>query len=258
LLSQADKEAIREAVLNATSHKNYATLVPIQTLSICKEEKSKREIANLMGYRTIKSIKPEVESLLNKGKLKVSIPDKPKSKNQKYIAAKDKNIDKNKSFVWNVSKFTDKQVTRMMKREIFATDGEFTIYAMANEGRSDYVELQHPDSNTPEIGIDLLESKRNKGIALKAVRLFAKRVCEEKEVDYFLIRISSNNLHSQHVFEKMGVVKIGEEESAFSKFVERFGEIAGKEGQDLEKYRYLFGESDDEVVYCYRLDPDFL
>ncbi len=29
-------------------------------------------------------------------------------------------------------------------------------------------------------------------------RLFAKRVCEEKEVDYFLIHISSNNLHSQH------------------------------------------------------------
>lgn len=62
-------------------------------LNICKEEKSKQEIANLMGYRTIKSIKSEVESLLNKGKLKMSIPDKPKSKNQKYIAMKDKNMD---------------------------------------------------------------------------------------------------------------------------------------------------------------------
>lgn len=173
------KEAIREAVLNAISHKNYATLVPIQIrvyddrimvantffragfieawgrgiqkikdscilagneipeykvkkedimvvfrssyskntqddtqddtqdntqdkdltdkerqiLSICKEEKSKQEIANLMGYRTIKSIKPEIESLLKNGMLKMSIPDKPKSKNQKYIAVKDKNID---------------------------------------------------------------------------------------------------------------------------------------------------------------------
>ena len=56
-------------------------------LSICKKEKSKLEIANLMGYRTIKSIKPEVESLLKQGKLKMSIPDKPKSKNQKYIAS---------------------------------------------------------------------------------------------------------------------------------------------------------------------------
>lgn len=52
----------------------------------------------------------------------------------------------------------------------------------------------------------------------------------------------------------MGAVKIGEEETAFSKFVERFKETAEKEEQNLEKYRDLFGESNDEVVYCYRLD----
>lgn len=68
-------------------------------------------------------------------------------------------------------------------------------------------------------------------------------------VDYFLIRISSNNLHSKYVFEKMGAVKIGEEETAYSRFVEKFGEIAEKEGQDLERFRDLFGESTDEVVY---------
>ncbi len=73
-----------------------------------------------------------------------------------------------------------------------------------------------------------------------------------------MFRISSNNLHSQHVFEKTGAVKIGEEESAFSKFVGRFGKIAGEKGQDLEDYKHLLGESDDEVVYCYRLDPDCL
>jgi len=38
----------------------------------------------------------------------------------------------------------------MTKRKIFATDGEFTICAIANEDRSGYVELQHPDSNIPE------------------------------------------------------------------------------------------------------------
>lgn len=193
----------------------------------------------------------------------------------------------------------------MTKREIFATDGEFTICAIANEDRSDYVELhrqlngekslylnpiskdimweqilsnadsvfslfmangdycgsielQQPDSNTPEIGIDLLECMRNQGIAPKAVRLFAQKVYEKRKVDYFLIRISSNNLHSQHVFEKMGAVKIREEENVFSRFVERFGEIVEKEGQDLERYRYLFEESDNEVVYCYKLDVNDL
>lgn len=191
----------------------------------------------------------------------------------------------------------------MTEREVFAADSDFTIYAISNEDRNDYVELhrqlngetslylnpvskdmmweqilnnedsvfslftangdycgsielQQPDSNTPEIGIDLLESKRNKGIAPKAVRLFARKVCNIRKVDYFLIRISSNNLHSQHVFEKMGAVKIGEEGTAFSKFVERFVEIEGKEVRDLEDFRYLFGESDNEVVYCYRLSPN--
>ncbi|MCM1235980.1 MAG: GNAT family N-acetyltransferase [Ruminococcus flavefaciens] len=80
---------------------------------------------------------------------------------------------------------------------LFTADGEYC----------GSIELQYPDSDTPEIGIDLLENKRNRGIASKAVRLFAKRVCEEKEVNYFLIRISSANLHSQHVFEKMGLLK---------------------------------------------------
>lgn len=127
---------------------------------------------------------------------------------------------------------------------LFTTDGDYC----------GSIELQHSDSNTPEIGIDLLESKRNKGITPKAVRLFAKRVCEEKKVDYFLIRISSTNLHSQHVFEKLGAVKIGVEESPFSKFVERFGEIVEKKEQDLEGYKYLFGENGDEVVFRYKLN----
>ena len=117
----------------------------------------------------------------------------------------------------------------MTEREIFASNGEFIIYAISDEDRKNYVELhrqlngetslylnplskdmmweqtlnhsesifslfttdgdycgsielQHSDSNMPEIGIDLLESKRNKGITPKAVRLFAKRVCEKNPV----------------------------------------------------------------------------
>lgn len=133
-----------------------------------------------------------------------------------------------------------------------------SIFSLFTEN-GDYcgsIELQQPDSNIPEIGIDLLENKRNQGIAPKAVRLFAGRVCEIRKIDYFLIRISSNNSHSKYVFEKMGAIKIGEEETAFSRFVEEFSEIAEKEGQDLERYRDLFGESIDEVVYRYRLNPN--
>ena len=54
----------------------------------------------------------------------------------------------------------------------------------------------------------------------------------------------------------MGAVKIGEEETAFSWFVDRFGEIAEKEGLDLEQFRDLFGENIDEVVHQYRWNPN--
>lgn len=59
-----------------------------------------------------------------------------------------------------------------------------------------------------------------------------------------------------NVFEKMGAVKIREEETAFSRFVESFRKTAEEDGQDLEKFRHLFGESDDEAVYCYSLNPN--
>ena len=116
-------------------------------------------------------------------------------------------------------------------------DSVFSLFT-ENGDYCESIELLQPDSNIPEIGIDLLENKRNQGIAPKAVRLFAGRVCEIRKIDYFLIRISSNNSHSKYVFEKMGAIKIGEEETAFSRFVEEFSEIAEKEGQDLERYRY--------------------
>lgn len=134
-------------------------------------------------------------------------------------------------------------------------DSVFSLFTV--EG--DYcgsIELQQPNSKTPEIGIDLLEDKRNQGIAPKAVRLFARKVYETRTVDYFLIRILSNNLHSKYVFEKMGAVKIREEETDFSRFVERFKKIAEEDGQDLEKFRHLFGKSDDGAIYCYSLNPN--
>lgn len=134
-------------------------------------------------------------------------------------------------------------------------DNVFSLFTVKGEYCGS-IELQQPDGTTPEIGIDLLENKRNQGIAPKAVRLFARRVYETRKVDYFLIRISSNNAHSKYVFEKMGAVKIREEETYFSRFVECFRKTAEEMGQNLEKFRYLFGESDDEAVYCYSLNPN--
>lgn len=143
----------------------------------------------------------------------------------------------------------------MWEQTLKDADNIFSVFTV-NGDYCGSMELQYPDSKTPEIGIDLMEDKRNKGIAPKIVRLFAKKVYMIRSIDYFLIRISSNNLHSQHVFEKMGAIKIGEEKNNFLKFVDRFKKIAIKEGCDLEKFRNLFCEDINEVIYRYRLNLD--
>jgi ATP-dependent DNA helicase RecG len=57
-------------------------------LEYCKKPRSKKEIAEYLGYKTIKSIKDDVELLLADGKIIMTIPDKPRSKNQKYVTVK--------------------------------------------------------------------------------------------------------------------------------------------------------------------------
>jgi ATP-dependent DNA helicase RecG len=46
-------------------------------LVYCEMPRSKKEIAEHLGYKTIKSIKADVESLLAGGKIVMTIPDKP-------------------------------------------------------------------------------------------------------------------------------------------------------------------------------------
>lgn len=195
---------------------------------------------------------------------------------------------------------------KFTERELYVTDGEYSIFPIVDEDREDYVELcrqingedtyyldpylkdmmweqtlkeetkifsifdssgeycgsievQKPSSDTPEIGIDLLESRRNKGIAAKAVKMVAKRTYEERKVEYFVIRILSGNLHSKHVFEKMGVILIGEEESEFTLFMKGLKKIVGnKDISDItNKLKKRFGETkEEEVVYKYKLTPE--
>lgn len=196
-----------------------------------------------------------------------------------------------------------------MNREIYATDGEYTLLPISNEDRENYIELhrqlngehtlflnpyckdmmweqvlkgkdkvfsifnhdgeycgsieiQHPEADTPEIGIDLLENKRNKGIAPKVVVMLAKRAYKDKTVEYYLIRISSRNPHSKHVFEKMGAIPIRTTESSFNTFMKSFKKImentgAGDDVQDkLRKYFDECKDSEEEVVYEYKFIPE--
>jgi len=124
------------------------------------------------------------------------------------------------------------------------------------------IELQNPSSVTPEIGINLMEEKRNKGIAARVVKLLAKTFYEQQDVEWFLIRISSRNLHSRHVFEKMGAILLGEEAGVLKSFMKTLtthfrGTVDDSEINELkERMKAYFNEDEDEIVYRYKLSPE--
>ena len=70
----------------ADRQKSESSTVSKQILAFCTTSKSKKELAAFCGFKdlinfTLKHINPLLES----GQLEMTIPDKPKSRNQKYI-----------------------------------------------------------------------------------------------------------------------------------------------------------------------------
>ena len=157
--------------------------------------------------------------------------------------------------------FLNPHCNDMMWEQVVEVNEDIVYSIYDNDGEyCGSIELQNYDSATPEIGIDLLENNRNKGIASEVVRLFAKRVYEERRVEYFLIRISSKNPHSRHVFEKMGVVFIGTTESPFDVIMRNcknvLEEMNGNASSQDELEKDICKGSEKEIIYEYKLIPE--
>lgn len=54
-------------------------------MGFCREAHSKKEIAEYLGYKTVKSIKTIMDKLLAEGKIMMTNPEKPNSSKQRYI-----------------------------------------------------------------------------------------------------------------------------------------------------------------------------
>ena len=138
---------------------------------------------------------------------------------------------------------------------------DYSIYNSADEYCGN-IELKHYDTATPEIGIDLLESYRNKGIAGRTIKLLAKKYYEDIEnIEYFVLKVSSYNQHSKHMIEKLGAEFIGEEETLLQRSVRIAKEHLGEDVYEKtrEEYQIEYGmslEEQEEVVYIYRLMPE--
>lgn len=138
------------------------------------------------------------------------------------------------------------------------TDKLYSIYEDGGE-YCGYIELQNYKSDTPEIGLNLVESKRNQGIATKVVKLLVQKVCLERNIDYFLIRIMSNNPHSKQVFEKMGAVLIGEEDRPFVVFMDELKKTMSEDSirQIYDTVKARMDDDDENEFICrYKLSPE--
>ena len=81
-----EKVIAQEKTHDATHDKTHDAI-----LAFCVEPLSKAEIAEHCGYKNTKNFTQKyLRPLLDSGMLKMTLPDKPKSKNQKYIAIKGK------------------------------------------------------------------------------------------------------------------------------------------------------------------------
>lgn len=131
----------------------------------------------------------------------------------------------------------------------------YSIYNSENKYCGN-IELQNPTSETPEMGIELLENFRNKGIAPTVIPMFVRAVCDQHNVQHFIIKIAASNSHSRHIFDKLGAEFIGEEESFYKKIVKMYKEMckSSEKAYELAK-RY---EADDEPVYVYKLPTDIV
>ena len=81
-----EKVGPQEKTHDATHDKTHDAI-----LAFCVDPLSKAEIAEHCGYKSTKNFTQKyLRPLLDSGMLKMTLLDKPKSKNQKYIAIKGK------------------------------------------------------------------------------------------------------------------------------------------------------------------------
>ena len=70
----------------ADRQKSESSTVSKQILAFCTTSKSKKELASFCGFKDLRNFTlKHINPLLESGQLEMTIPDKPKSRNQKYI-----------------------------------------------------------------------------------------------------------------------------------------------------------------------------
>lgn len=114
------------------------------------------------------------------------------------------------------------------------------------------VTLMKLNTEAPELGIQLLRKYHGQGIGTRVMKLFVAKLKAVLQIEYFSVRIFSDNHVSQKMFEKMGAVKIGEEGKEYAELMRKIMQDFGK-----EKFEEVIKEDFEKTqryIICYKLE----
>ena len=84
--TQVDAQDNTQVTTQVTTQDND-TLSDVQKRIIdsCRSPKSVRELADILGFKERKSVLRYLRPLTEQGRIAMTVPDKPNSRNQKYV-----------------------------------------------------------------------------------------------------------------------------------------------------------------------------
>ena len=104
-----------------------------------------------------------------------------------------------------------------------------------------------------------MKKYQRKGVAYDALKVFMKWAIGAYNIEYFFVRIYSDNLASLNLFQKLCAIRIGEEPSEFQVVLNRYRERLGQDEYEEIKKRNPDMEDVAERLYIvqYKLDYRF-
>lgn len=168
------------------------------------------------------------------------------TQNDKYILKKEREEDKQVYFdLYKEDFILAKRMSSDMFQDFFEKQWEnrkqenslyVSVFRRLDSVYLGNIVLRDLESRTPELGIDVMKKHQRKGMAYDTLRMFMKWASETySDIEYFFVRICSDNLASLNLFQKLGAIKIGEEPSEYQAFLNQFKERVGKEEYEKVK-----------------------
>ena len=121
------------------------------------------------------------------------------------------------------------------------------------------VMLKNLHDETQEIGIDIVREFRNRGIGFQAISLLLERAKECSGKTRYQIRIYSDNIASQKLFNKFNITEIAHEDNEFIQVMKSFEKTIGSDyiANLKEQNQEMFEKAEKKYIALYELKIPF-